>query len=111
MPPKKRKITRKKFLKKDQLSLISDLQQNYSDTDSIIDKLLDVTDLCRCVTRRKFVSSICAGVARPSLVSCIESMMDQYLLLYKKYMKSKKFAMFEQAWMEYIHEYFDDGKS
>ena len=80
-------------------------------SDSIIDKLLDGTDLRRCVTRRKFVSSICAGVARPGLVSCIESMMDPYLLLYKKYMKRKKFAMFEQARMEYIHEYFDDEKS
>lgn len=108
MPPKKKKAKKTKFLAKHRTAMVTALDEDHADVvKAVIDKLPTGIQLERYESRKKFVALLCGDTAKEALARCVECMVNNFLELYKQYMKGKRFMQFEQAWMEHIHNYFN----
>ena len=108
MPPKKKKRAKKtKFLVKHRTAMVTALDEDHADVvEAVVDKLPTGIHLQRYESRKKFVALLCGDNAKEAFARCVECMINQFLELYERYMKAKRFMQFEQAWMEHIHSYF-----
>ncbi len=75
----------------------------------VISKLLSGIDLKYNQQRKKFVEALCSKEAE--LGRIVKLFVLSYTRLLKQYSKGKKFALFEQAWLLHIEDYFVETDS